>query len=306
MTKKKIMIDTDPGIDDAAALAVALFAQEVDVQLITTVAGNVSLDHVTENALKLLTFWNLKIPVAPGASHPLLRPLRDASDVHGKTGLAGYELPAANRNNLLAESAVAAMYRLLQTTAEPLTIVAIGPLTNIALLLCEHPEVKDQIAEIVIMGGALGRGNFGVLSEFNFAIDPEAAQIVFQSGLPLLLTPLEAGAQARLYQSDVEKLRDLNPTGRMLYSFFREYRGGSFATGLKMYDCCALAALLKPQLFTRVDTYAAIETQGNYTAGASIIDLKGLLGQKPNCRVCVATAEAEFRSWFVERIEKIR
>lgn len=306
MSKRKIIIDTDPGIDDAAALALALFAKELDVSLLTTVAGNVKIDYVTNNVLKLLKFWKLRLPVAKGASQPLLRQVRDASDVHGKNGLAGYELPLADEGNLLTESAVEAIYHTLKESNEAITIVAIGPLTNIALLLTQYPEIKNKIAEVVIMGGALGRGNFEVLAEFNFAIDPEAAQIVFQSGLPLVLVPLEAGSQAKLYQTDVEELQKLNPTGEMLYAFFKKYRGGSFTTGLKMYDACAVAFLLKPELFTTEDAYGVIETQGKYTAGASVLDLKGLLGQKANCRVCVATNETEFRRWFISRIKEVK
>lgn len=304
--KRPIIIDTDPGIDDAVALGIALFARELDVRLITTVSGNVGIEHVTNNALKLLTFWNLDVPVARGATRPLLREVKDASEVHGVTGMAGYDFPEPDLKNLLATTAVEATYQTLKQSEEKITIVAIGPLTNIALLLREHPEIKEKIAEIVLMGGALGRGNFGVLSEFNIAIDPEAAKIVFESGLSIAMAPLDVGLKALVYPQDSEEIRQMNQTGDMIYSLFKRYRGGSFNTGLKMYDSCAIAYLLKPDMFTVQNVFVGIETRGEYTSGATVIDLKASLGKDANCKVCVDIDKALFKSWFLAALKRCR
>ncbi|GKX54486.1 ribonucleoside hydrolase RihC [Leminorella grimontii] len=302
--KRPIIIDTDPGIDDAVALGIALFARELDVKLITTVSGNVGIEHVTNNALKLLTFWTLSTPVAKGAARPLLREVRDASEVHGVTGMEGYEFPEPNRGNLLNITAVQAMYQTLKESEEKITIVAIGPLTNVALLLREYPEIKGKIAEIVLMGGALGRGNFGVLSEFNIAVDPEAAKIVFESGLAIAMTPLDVGLKALVYPQDSEEIKQMNQTGDMMYSLFRKYRGGSFNTGLKMYDSCAIAYLLKPEMFTVQNVFVAVETKGEYTSGATVIDLKASLGKAANCKVCVDIDEELFKAWFLAALKR--
>ncbi|WP_347252961.1 ribonucleoside hydrolase RihC [Leminorella grimontii] len=302
--KRPIIIDTDPGIDDAVALGIALFARELDVKLITTVSGNVGIEHVTNNALKLLTFWTLSTPVAKGAARPLLREVRDASEVHGVTGMEGYEFPEPNRGNLLNITAVQAMYQTLKESEEKITIVAIGPLTNVALLLREYPEIKGKIGEIVLMGGALGRGNFGVLSEFNIAVDPEAAKIVFESGLAIAMTPLDVGLKALVYPQDSEEIKQMNQTGDMMYSLFKKYRGGSFNTGLKMYDSCAIAYLLKPEMFTVQNVFVAVETKGEYTSGATVIDLKASLGKAANCKVCVDIDEELFKAWFLAALKR--
>lgn len=205
MKKQPIIIDTDPGIDDALAIAIALFSGELDVKLITTVAGNVSLEHVTNNTLKLLSFWEKDIPVAAGADRPLIEPLVDASNVHGVTGMEGFDFPEPKKELLLEEHAVNAMRRVIMESPEPITLVPIAPLTNIALLFTMYPEVKKNIKEIVMMGGSAGRGNKGVMSEFNIATDPEAAKIVFDSGLPIVMAGLDVGWKALYTRRTVQK-----------------------------------------------------------------------------------------------------
>lgn len=304
MEKRKIIVDTDPGIDDAIAIAIALFDSSLDIQLFTTVAGNVSVDKVTKNLLKLLAFWDKKIPVAVGANRPLLREVVDASDVHGSTGMDGYDFPEPNMDLLSKEHAVNAMYKTLIASDEKITIVGIGPLTNIALLIRLFPECVEKIDEIVIMGGSLGRGNKGVLAEFNIAVDPEAAKIVFDSGIPLAMAGLDVGLKALVFPEDSEKIRKMNATGDMMYHLFKKYRGGSFNTGLKMYDSCAVALLLAPEIFKIEETYVGVETQGDLTSGATVVDLKGYLGKQPNCKVCVDIDEEKFKTWFLQAIEK--
>lgn len=302
--RKSIIIDTDPGIDDAVAIAIALFSDELDVRLITTVSGNVDVDKTTNNALKLLKFFNKKIPVAKGANAPLLREATNASNVHGESGMDGYDFEEGDMSNLLKENAVNAMYHTIMTSDEPLTLVPIGPLTNIALLLKVYPEVKSNIEQIVLMGGSTSRGNKGVLSEFNIHFDPEAAKIVFSAGLPIVMVGLDVGSKALVYPEDSDKIRGFNRTGEMIYSLFQHYRGIGLKKGLKMYDSCAIGYLLKPEMFTVVDSYVDVELTGTLTSGATIVDLKGYLKKPANAKVCIDIDEEMFRKWFMEALQK--
>lgn len=303
MNKRKIIIDTDPGIDDAVALALALFSDELDVQLITTVAGNVSIEKVTKNTLQLLPFYEKKVPVAIGAARPLMQEPIDASGVHGETGMGGYDFPEEDHSLLLEKSAVEAMKDVILDSEEKITLVPIGPLTNIAILIREYPEVMENIDEVVLMGGSVGRGNAGVYSEFNIKVDPEAAKIVFESGMNIVMAGLDVGLKALVYPEDSEVIKDMNKVGNMFYHLFKTYRGGSFKTGLKMYDSCAIAYLLKPEMFEVVETFVGIETQGEYTSGATVVDLKGYCNQPANAKVTLDIDADMFKTWFLESIK---
>lgn len=304
--RKPLIIDTDPGIDDAVAIGFALFEPTLDVQLITTVAGNVDLKYINQNVLNLLHFWKKPIPVASGAAKPLMQPLVDASDIHGKGGLKGYDF-ASHNLFLNKEHAIEAMRQQIESNLkdnQKTTIMAIGPLTNIALLLTTYPHLITGIAEIVMMGGALGRGNKTVLGEFNIATDPEAAKIVFETKLPLVLVPLEIGQKALLKKPALAKMEKLNETSSMFYQLFKNYRGGSWETGLKMYDACALAYLVNPDMYEKIFTFATIETQGALTRGSTLIDLRNYLKQDANITVCTDIDVAKFETWFFKSLKR--
>ena len=303
MDKRKIIIDTDPGIDDAVALAIALHSNKMDVKLITTVCGNVGIEHVTNNTLKLLTFFGKDVPVAKGAYRPLINAPIDASNVHGVSGMDGYDFGEPNMNLLLPVHAVEALRTTLSQSKERMTIVAIGPLTNIALLLRLYPDLAEKIEELVMMGGTITRGNSGVLAEYNFHADPEAAKIVFESGIKIVVAPLDVGLKALIYPADSEKIKTMNKIGDMFYNLFKRYRGGSFGTGLKMYDGCAIAYLLCPDMFEKTEVHVAIETKSELTYGASLVDLRGYLNRENNAVVLTDIDEDLFKSWFFESIE---
>ncbi|HCL03555.1 MAG TPA: ribonucleoside hydrolase RihC [Lachnoclostridium phytofermentans] len=304
MNKRPIIIDTDPGIDDALAIAIALYANELDVKLVTTVAGNVGIDKTTYNALRLLKFFEKEsIPVAVGADRPLIRPYEDASYIHGKSGMEGYDFEDPTVTPI-AENAVNAMRNIIMESKEPITIVAIGPLTNVALLLKVYPEVKENIKEVVMMGGSLTRGNKGVMSEYNVGVDPEAAYILFHSGLNITMVGLDIGLKALVLPEDSEEIKTMNKTGEMAYCLFKTYRGGSFNTGLKMYDSTAIAYLLAPEIYEVVDTYVDVELAGSMTAGCTVVDLKGYLKQPNNAKVCIDVDANKFRDWFKESIRR--
>jgi len=215
--------------------------------------------------------------VAKGAKEPLLVKFDDATNVHGASGMDGYDFGEPNRSNLLDEHAVNAMRRSILESDTPVTIAAIGPLTNIALLLKMYPEVKENIDEIVFMGGSLTRGNKTVMGEFNIATDPEAAKIVFTSGVKLVMAGLDMGLKALVYPED---------------------------TGLKMYDSCAIAYLLCPEMYEMTDTYIDVETQSPLTLGCTIVDLKGYLKMDPNAKVCTEIDPKIFKEWFLSAIKK--
>jgi len=300
--KRKIILDTDPGIDDAVAIALAAFSEAIDIKLITTVSGNVHIDHVTENVLKLLTFYGKNIPVAKGANTPLIRQSRDGSRIHGETGMAGYDFQPGDKSLLIDSPAVVAMYQLIKQYPGEITLVTIGPLTNIALLLKLYPDVASDIKEIILMGGTPDRGNYGVYTEFNIGYDPEAAQVVFNSTIPRTMVGMNIGIKAIIQPEVSEKIRYINKIGDMFYALFKTYRG-TFQSGLTMYDATAIAYLVRPDMFQTVDTFVTIETQGQYTTGATIVDLNNYLHQPSNTTVCLNINAEAFEEWFVQEID---
>ena len=304
MKKKPIIIDTDPGIDDAVAIAVALYDKSLDVRLITTVHGNVGLKKVTRNALKLLHFFNKEIPVAAGSDRPLLREVIDASEIHGESGLDGYEFEEPDEHLLESEHAVNAMYREIMESDEKITLVPIGPLTNIALLIRLYPEVVNHVKEIVLMGGSASRGNASPTAEFNILADPEAAKIVFHSSIPLVMLGLDIGEKAKIYNEDSEKIKQLNKTGQMIHSLFQHYRGGTMQTGLTMYDSTAIGYLIQPEMYHTVDAYVDIEVDSLLTAGTTVVDLKHHYDQQPNVKVALDLDDQAFKKWLIESLSE--
>lgn len=294
-----IILDTDPGIDDAAAIAAALFAPQLDLQLMTTVAGNVSVEKTTRNALQLLHFWNADVPLAQGAGAPLLRSLRDAAYVHGESGMEGYDFVEHNRQPL-AKPAFIALRDALMSAPKPVTLVAIGPLTNIALLLMHYPECTFNIRRLVIMGGSAGRGNFTPNAEFNIAVDPEAAARVFRSGIEIVMCGLDVTNQAMLTPDYLATLPTLNRTGKMLHALFSHYRSGTMRTGVRMHDLCAIAWLVRPDLFTVKPCFVAVETLGEYTAGTTVVDIEGRMNRPANVQVALDIDVSGFQQWVAE------
>ncbi|MFA9596489.1 ribonucleoside hydrolase RihC [Citrobacter telavivensis] len=299
MERLPIILDTDPGIDDAAAIAAALFAPQLDLQLMTTVAGNVSVEKTTRNALQLLHFWNADVPLAQGAATPLLRSLRDAAYVHGESGMEGYDFVEHDRQPL-AKPAFIALRDALMSAPKPITLVAIGPLTNIALLLMHYPECTFNIRRLVIMGGSAGRGNFTPNAEFNIAVDPEAAARVFRSGIEIVMCGLDVTNQAMLTPDYLAALPALNRSGKMLHALFSHYRSGTMRTGVRMHDLCAIAWLVRPDLFTVKPCFVAVETLGEYTAGTTVVDIEGRMNKPANVQVALDINVSGFQQWVAE------
>lgn len=302
MNTRPLIIDTDPGIDDAIALAMLMFDPRIDIKLISTVGGNVGVDLTTRNVLNLLTFWGKRIPVAKGATKPIIRKVVSAASIHGDSGMDGYDFPEADTSLLTGETAVEAMHRVVNESDTPVTIMCIGPLTNLALLLRVFPDDSQKIAEVVFMGGSTERGNLGVLSEFNAGYDPEATSIVVDSGLKLTMVPLDVGWKALVFPEDSARIKDLNRTGAMLAQLLGKYRGRGMRNGLRMYDGCAAAYILAPELFTVDHLPVTVELRGELTAGATLVDMRGYLGKEANVDVTLDIDAAAFTEHLLAQL----
>lgn len=263
-----VIIDCDPGHDDAIALVLALASPELDVKAVTSSAGNQTPEKTLRNVLRMLTLLKRPdIPVAGGALKPLMRELIIADNVHGESGLDGPALPEPGFA-AQACTAVELMAKTLRESAGPVTIVATGPQTNVALLLNSHPELHSKIARIVMMGGAMVLGNWQPAVEFNIYVDPEAAEIVFQSGIPVVMAGLDVTHKAQIHVEDIERFRRIgNPISTIvaeLLDFFLEYHKDEKwgFVGAPLHDPCTIAWLLKPEMFTTVERWVGVETQG--------------------------------------------
>ncbi|HDH7844280.1 TPA: pyrimidine-specific ribonucleoside hydrolase RihA [Raoultella ornithinolytica] len=303
-----IILDCDPGHDDAIAMVLALASPELDVKAITASAGNQTPDKTLRNVLRMLTLLGRQdIPVAGGARKPLMRELIIAENVHGESGLDGPALPEPDfaPQNV---TAVELMAKTLRESPQPVTIVATGPQTNVALLLNSHPELHDKIARIVLMGGAMVLGNWQPAAEFNIYVDPEAAEIVFQSGIPVVMAGLDVTHRAQIHGLDIERFRQVgNPVATIvaeLLDFFMEYHKDAKwgFTGAPLHDPCTIAWLLKPELFTSVERWVGVETQGKYTQGMTVVDYYFLTGKQPNTTVLLDIDRERFVDLLVERL----
>lgn len=304
--KEKIIIDTDPGIDDAVAIIFAMFSKYLDIKLITTVAGNVDVNKTTENALKILSEYNKSIPVAKGMNQPILQTLETASHVHGDSGMDGYKFKKPNFNLLLNKHAIQAIRdQLAKLPNKSISIVALAPLTNVAIFLLMYPELKIKIKRIVLMGGAINRGNASPAAEFNFYSDPEAAKIVLsQSNLDITIVPLEIGLKSLIYKNDINQFKKLNKTGQIFYSLFNHYRGGSLNSGLKMYDPTVITYIEHPEFFETIKCYADVQTAKGLTYGYSLFDLRNKLKLPANINLCTDINSDQFNKWFHNSMTK--
>jgi purine nucleosidase/pyrimidine-specific ribonucleoside hydrolase len=284
-TPLPVLLDCDPGHDDAVAILLAAGRRDaVDLRAVTTVGGNAELAKVTLNARRVLTLAGVTdVPVAAGAAGPRRGDLITALEVHGESGLDGAELP---------EPAMALDPREaveLMVERGPATVVATGPLTNVAALLERSPQT---VQEIVWMGGSTGRGNTRPYAEFNALVDPEAAEIVFSSGVPLTMVGLNLTHQAQATPEVVERLRAVgNPAAEATIgwlSFFADtYRTVYGMAGPPVHDACAVALVIDSSVLSSVDAFVAIETEGRWTRGATVVDLHGRLEQPPNAKVAM-------------------
>ncbi|GAB2741325.1 nucleoside hydrolase [Salinifilum aidingensis] len=301
---KKILIDCDPGVDDALALALAHGSPDLELVGVTSVGGNVPIEVTTDNALRLVDFLGSGAPVARGAGVPLVRPPRTASEVHGTSGLGGAVLPEPTTAPV-GQHAVDLIIDTLAAAPGEISLVAVGPLTNIALALAKEPRVAEWAREFVLMGGSYTRGNNTPAAEFNIAADPEAAAAVFNAPWQPVMIGLDLTLQAR---ATGEVRAGLAELGRLdaelitpsldLYGTAEEYRDG----GPPVHDVCAVAYAIDPGLLETAPAHVAVETQGRYTSGMTVVDFRdpdaGSAGQPPERHnAVVATGIDVARFW---------
>lgn len=300
MRKIPIILDTDPGIDDAAAIGLAIYREELDIKLITTVTGNVSIDKTTNNALKLMTFFEQEIPVARGMETPLVQAVY-GSKVHGESGMDGYDFKESELS-VIEDHAVEAIRKLVETHDEKITIVAIGPLTNIAMFLLMYPGLKNKIDKIVLMGGSLSKGNMNGPGEFNVWADPHAAKIVFESGMDIVMVGLDVTLKALIGEGELSSTTRHNQTAEMFDAIFRHYRDGDMEQGVVMHDSCAIAYLTNPEIFTVEPKHVEVVTSG---------PASGMTMEKPeeldlNIKVATGIDSAAFQQWFISTLDQMK
>jgi len=288
---EQVILDVDPGHDDAVALMMACGAPDLEVVAVTTVAGNVPLEKTTRNALRILSLiGHTGIPVAAGASAPLERPLYTAENIHGDSGLDGPDLPEPAFDTD-ERGAVALMADTLRAAPGPVTLIPVGPLTNIALLLREHPGLKDRISRISLMGGSVGLGNTTPAAEFNVYVDPEAAREVFESGLPITMSGLNVTHEAGAGPRERERLRSAGRFGGVvaeLLEFFAAAYEMSFGFDAPpLHDAVAVAAVLRPGILTTRPMRVDVECGSDLTRGETVCDLHGVTARPPNAEVGV-------------------
>jgi pyrimidine-specific ribonucleoside hydrolase len=302
-----IILDCDPGHDDALALLLALARPEVELLGVTTVAGNATLDNTTRNALSVLTLIErTDVPVAVGADGPLRRPLMTAAHVHGTSGLEGAELPEPGVAPV-AEPAIDLMARLLRETDQPVTLVPTGPLTNVAMLIQRHPDLLSRIAHICLMGGALGEGNITASAEFNIWVDPDAAAVVFESGRPVTMIGLEVTHQAIVTAADADRMERLGGRTARVFAdlvryFARFHRQRYGWDGSPIHDAVAVAHVLGRGLVETVDYRVDVEVDSELTRGRTVADFRGLTGRPPNAAVGVGIDRQRFVEMLLEAV----
>jgi purine nucleosidase/pyrimidine-specific ribonucleoside hydrolase len=302
------VVDCDPGHDDAVAILLAAGNPRIDLRAITTVAGNGTLQNVTRNARRICTLAGIRdVPIAAGADRPLRRPLEIAADVHGESALDGPALPEPGVP-LDARPAHALIGDVVQASPDPVTLVATGPLTNVATVLQRRPETAGRLREIVLMGGSTDRGNTTPYAEFNIYVDPEAADVVFSSGVPVTMVGLNLTHQALATDAVLTRLRAMGTelgsvVAEWMTFFAATYRAVFGLSDPPVHDPCAVALVIDPDVIRCVDAFVAIETEGRWTRGATVVDLHGRLGRPPNARVAMQLDVERFWALVLDAVE---
>jgi purine nucleosidase len=312
MSPRSIIIDCDPGHDDALAILLALGSPaELEVLAITAVAGNVPLALTEENARKVCELAGRPdVAVHAGCDRPLVRELVTAEYVHGRTGLDGADLPEP-RMPLAPAHAVDAIVELLRSHAPgTITLCPTGPLTNLALALRKAPDIVPRIKEVVLMGGATGEGNITPSAEFNIYVDPHAAKIVFEAGVPLVMHGLDMTHQALVTPPRLEAIRALGtPLSRAVADLLAFYNGYDQTrrgrAGAPLHDPCVIAYLLRPALFGGRSCHVAIETHGEHTLGRTVVDWSRRTAKTPNATVIDEIDADGFFAVLTERLARL-
>jgi inosine-uridine nucleoside N-ribohydrolase len=320
---KRVILDTDPGTDDAMAILLALDSPELKVEALTVVPGNVDATQGLENALKIVSLaGRCDVPVAGGAQHPLDQKLITAQFWHGKNGLANVELPPS-KCKVDPRFAPDLIIQTIHRYPHQVTLIPVGPLTNIALALSKDPSIAYLVKDVVIMGGSIAGGNVDGAAEANIYNDPEAAQIVFNAGWMVTMVGSDVGERTLITRDDLAKLRATHgPQNDFISSivdFYVTRSEKSGWSGAAMYDPLAVAIAMDPTLGTLKEMHVDVETKGEFTRGETVANRMGsdennvlhgdhyeiedFIALKPNARVCLASDRARFLQLFETRIQ---
>jgi purine nucleosidase/pyrimidine-specific ribonucleoside hydrolase len=302
------ILDCDPGHDDAIAILLAAAHPGLELRAITTVGGNAALDKVTLNARRVCTLAGIRgVPIAAGAEGPAGGTLEPAADVHGESGLDGPELPDPDVP-LDPRRADELLVEVLTAAAEPVAVLATGPLTNVAAVLGRVDH--SQIREIVWMGGSTERGNRTPYAEFNAWVDPAAAAAVLDSGVPFTMVGLNLTHQARATPDVIARIHAVEtPLGETVAGWL-EFFGSTYRTlfgadAAPVHDPCAVALLADPAVVSCADVFMAVETEGRWTGGATVVDLRGRLRRPPNARVALELDVGRFWDLVVDAVARL-
>jgi len=304
MKRTPIILDGDPGHDDAIAWVLACQAPELDIRAAVAVNGNVGLDKTYYNALRILTMLGrTTIPVGRGAAASLNGLVMTAPTIHGESGLDGPKLPEPAQTCGVIDG-LQLMIKTLEDAEEPVTIVATGPLTDVAILCSCRPDLKSKIGMISLMGGGIQSGNWTPAAEFNILLDPEAAHMVFHAGVPIVMMPLDTTEKAYVTPNDFERIKALgNPVAQVVYQwleFFYKFHKGIGYPGAPLHDPCAVGYLLHPEIFQTRDIFVDIERGGRYTRGRTVGDIYDKSHQKPNATVSLGIDRQAFVEMIIE------
>jgi inosine-uridine nucleoside N-ribohydrolase len=304
---QRVILDCDPGHDDALAILLAARAPGIQLEAITTVAGNQTLEKTTSNALKVCAVAGIRdVPIAAGMDRPLVRELRVADDIHGASGLDGPLLPEPDLKPASIHAVDLLIEKLLVSDGD-LAIVATGPLTNLAVAMRREPRIVPHIQQIVLMGGALGLGNVTPAAEFNIFVDPEAAHVVFTCGRPITMIGLEVTHQAQATPAVRERIRALgSPVARLvddLLGFFAQTYHQVFGfPAPPVHDPCAVAWVLDPTLVRSRPMHVDVELRGEWTAGRTVCDVYGVTGKPANAEVGLELDAPRFWDLLIETL----
>jgi inosine-uridine nucleoside N-ribohydrolase len=307
---KRILIDCDPGHDDMMAIMLASSSEDIELLGVTTVAGNQTGEKTFLNALKTLTLiGETEIPVARGADKPLFRELTAAPEIHGVSGLDGADLPEPGFQGV-EQHAVDFLIRTIMESGTPLILVPTGPLTNIALAMLKDPRITTKLERIVLMGGAVFDSNITPAAEFNIYVDPEAAKVVFGSGVPLTMVGLDVTNKALFGFDDIERLAAMN--GKIsrvvapLLNFFAQANRDIFGfEGAPLHDALAVAHLISPEVIGTRKLNVEIETEGELTRGRTVADVYGITGKPANTDVALEVDNDLFKDLLVQAIKTL-
>jgi pyrimidine-specific ribonucleoside hydrolase len=309
MRSKPLVIDCDPGVDDAVAILLALASPEVELLALTTVAGNKPLETTTRNALRVLALAGREdIPVAAGAARPLVVERDRNAVVHGEDGLGGAPVPESSAA-VVPMHAVDLLAEILERSDEPVLLAPVGPLTNIALLAALRPELLPRLGRVAVMGGSDGTGNVTAAAEFNIWFDPESAARAFDSGLDITMVGLNVTRPSMLFEPEVDRIRSGGRIGAVVAAMLDHYMDWQLKLygyrGVSVHDALAVATLLRPELVTTVDALVTVDTTAGPARGMTLVDHQRWDGQEANARVGASVDRDAFVTFLCERLASL-